>query len=432
MSFSRVCISGKRSDPDKVYYNANVINSTGDLTLNKENPQLTFGDNRQNSLISDSADYRLSVQEFTINGGGKTLPLFIPEILDPNSDVNTTIYEVTVAVANTTLGNQLYTQRIIWIPENQSQFAPVPELSPVQIESEYYYLYSYSHWVKLVNNAIQTAYSNIPGTFGTKCPFIQYDSNSGLFSIYQDANTCLVPYGGTLEQPFGSVSTAGGSYQDGEYTFVGMNTNLENLLSNFPEIYFGTNKTWEGDGVTPLPEYVIDMGLTNLDIGGVGTQALGVGLRQVNSYPLVNPFTVSPITGTSFIQLTQDYNSTGSIWSPIASIVIQTTQIPVRNEFVANPFLSTQENIGIENAASGAFQKVLIETPINAVTAELWRGWILYQPLIPTYSSLDPTHQGLSDIDFQVFWRNRITNSLVPLRTVNNGSMSIRLLFEKK
>jgi hypothetical protein len=72
MSFTKVCIPGKRSDPDKIYYNANVINSSR-ATTGSTYPPLTFGDDRQNPIVNDTADYKVSVQDFVINGGSKTL-----------------------------------------------------------------------------------------------------------------------------------------------------------------------------------------------------------------------------------------------------------------------------------------------------------------------------------------------------------------------
>jgi hypothetical protein len=75
---------------------------------------------------------------------------------------------------------------------------------------------------------------------------------------------------------------------------------------------------------------------------------------------------------------------------------------------------------------------VLIEIPINAVTADIWRGFVLYQPLVQTYSSLDPVHDGLTQLDVSVFWRNRLTNSLIPLRLYNEGTLAFRLLFRRK
>jgi hypothetical protein len=435
MSFTKVCIPGKRSDPDKIYYNANVINSSR-ATTGSTYPPLTFGDDRQNPIVNDTADYKVSVQDFVINGGSKTLPIFIPIITDPSFNLNTTIYRVTVSVYSS--GVYLSdTADIEWEPENVT--TPVPPFSSTQSESEYYYCYTYSHWVKLVNKALRSAYAVVEQqaiaggvTFGTRCPFIQYNSITGLFSIFQDSLTSIAPVGVALPVPFSTTYTAVAPYTADEYSFIGMNAPLFDLLSNFTAKYYD-DIPWRAGG-SFLPEYVIDMGLTNLDntISPVGTECVGLGLKQVNSSPLIDPFTNTAISGTTFVQLTQDYSSTGSLWSPVTSIVIGTTQIPVRDEFTADPVLPGQSNLGIQNSAGGGSRRVLVEAPIDALKAELWRGYILYRPLIPTYSSMDASHVGLTNLDFQVYWRSRLTNSLVPLQTVNNGSFSIRLLFEKK
>jgi hypothetical protein len=130
--------------------------------------------------------------------------------------------------------------------------------------------------------------------------------------------------------------------------------------------------------------------------------------------------------------VTQNFVSTGTLWSPCAAIVITTTKIPIRNEFISNPLTIGDKNVGTQNASGSAFQKVLIETPINAVTSDIWRGWILYQPLTPTYSSMEDSQVALKELDFYAYWRNRLTGSLIPLRLYNSGTFSIRLLFDKK
>jgi hypothetical protein len=81
---------------------------------------------------------------------------------------------------------------------------------------------------------------------------------------------------------------------------------------------------------------------------------------------------------------------------------------------------------------SGASQKVLLETPIDAVTADLWRGFILYKPLTPIFSAMDPSEGGLMNIDLRLMWRNRLTNELVPISVYNSGTVSFRLRFVRK
>jgi hypothetical protein len=255
----------------------------------------------------------------------------------------------------------------------------------------------------------------------------------------------MVPYGTALPQPY-NVSSAvlarSGTYETDEYTFVGMNTCLELLLTNFNSIYFGATNYWGSSSGPLLPENVINMGLP-VDLTSntiavppvTATTPVGVSLRtqpKTSIFTLINPFTGDAITGAQFARLPQDFISTGTIWSPIASFVLATTQIPVRNEASANPVTFGTANLGGDQANGGAFQKVLVETPIRAVTADIWKGFILYEPIVETYSSLDPSHDGITDVDVNLFWRNRLTNSLIPVRVPNQASMSFRLLFRKK
>ena len=151
-----------------------------------------------------------------------------------------------------------------------------------------------------------------------------------------------------------------------------------------------------------------------------------------NFFTLTQPWAVSSAPTVYYIRSTQDFISTGSLWSPCASFVLLTTQIPVRFEGIANPQTLGNANVGGESGISGAGQKVLLETPIDAVTADLWRGFVLYKPLVPIFSALDPSHDGLTNLDIRLMWRNRLTNSLVPVKLYNGGTVSFRLRFVRK
>ena len=526
MSFSSITIEGKRASPDRMYYNGTVINNTLTSTQQADDPTVRFQDQRQVPILLDASSYEMQVQNFSLNGCPKTLPLFIPQInpatisvgvtqatvnsagpnqtvtytctqslkpgnyvkaitgflyagfnfdyprkviaststtftiatenliypqgettafatalfVDP-TDVTTTIYTVSVAIGAPGPSSLISTVPIIWVPENQTPYTIVPTTAnPVQEETDYYYDYTYTHWVGLVNTALNTAWLGAGGTTaGTQCPFLEYDETTGLFTLNQDSNTCMVPYGTALPQPYNvtsvSTSASGGTYGAGEYSFVGMNTCLELLLTNFASTYFSANRPWASTGLK-LPEVVIDMGLPiNLLTGSANTDIpVGKALRtqpRSSIFQLVNPFTGTAIANAFFARLPQDYKSTGGGWSPIASFVLVTSKVPVRNEASANPITFGSANIGpIESG--GAFQKVLLEAPIEALSADIWRGSVLYEPKVEIYSSLDPSNKTISDIDVSLFWRNRLTNSLVPVHIPNQGSMTFRLLFKRK
>jgi hypothetical protein len=438
MSFAKVDIEGSRADPDRVYYNATIINNSLITTQSEADPEIEFEDQRQTALINDSSKYEVSVQSFSLDGCQKNLPLFIPQMASGSN--SQTIYSVTVAVYDGAAYG-ITTTPIVWVPENQTTYVPVPAATTPQIQSEYYYCYTYSHFITLVNKALNTAWAASVGAGATQCPFFEYDETTGLFALNQDSNTTITPHGTSLPAPFDTAAfavsnPAGTAYQTGEYSFVGLNTCLELLLSNFPSIYYGDGQTW-GTGGPALPEVVIDTGL-QIDLLTAAAKTTGTPVGEtLKSLPkssivqLANPFTGAAIADAFFLRLKQDYTSTGSIWSPIASLVLGTTSIPVRNEFTANPIVLGSGTNGVI-PSGGAFCKILLETPIGDLDADDWRTSLVYQPQTLTFSSLDRSQEGISNIDLQVYWRNRLTNSLIRLTIPNQASMSFRLLFKKK
>jgi hypothetical protein len=245
----------------------------------------------------------------------------------------------------------------------------------------------------------------------------------------------------------------------GEFSYVGMNANLEGLLSNFQTTYYGRdsatlldpaatggvppfldatgwqftettsqalapdNQVWTPAVAPPLPlllpEYVFN------------TQPLPSNPSSVFVLgpPYANPTNaVCPV----YVRDTQNYKSTGTLWSPIASLVLVTATVPVRFEYNASPIDVGASNVGGTTQVSGASQRVMLEVPIEELTAEDWRGSIVYKPQIPLFSSLDPVHDGIQSIDVRLCWRSRLTNSLIPVKMYNSSSFSLRLRFVRK
>ena len=447
MSFSKVKIAGEKAEPGLIYYNATIVNNTVATNITTEDPFITFNDSRQTPILLDASKYKVSVQNFSLNGASKSLPVFIPQISPTATNINTTVYVVNLGFYSAAL-DTFFTNRttVIWEPEDFSSFAIVPTQVFPQEESAYYFCFTYSHWVLLLNKALRVSWTDITTRVNDlleiaelpptpwQCPFFEYNENTGLFSISQDANTSMCPYGTFLPAPFDFVTTAPG-YTEGDYSWTGINENLHGLMSNFNDTYFGPGRQWRGTERS-LPEFMFDFGLTRLtgtspDFPVTGDNVMALLNSKPASFFIVNPFTNEEDTGKAYVKSTQNYVSTGGIWSPCASLVLGTTQIPVRNEYVANVVSVGAKNVGISNKSGSGFQRVLIETPINAVTADIWRGWILYEPLVPVYSMLEDSKVPIANVDITVYWRNRLTNSLIPLRMYNSSTLTIRLLFER-
>lgn len=438
---------------DGIYYNATVVNNTVETTQSAPDPQINFYDTRATNILDDVSDYKLSVEKVSINGGTKNIPLFIPEIVVPytSGGKDTTIYTLTFCWECVSGGNTFAyqsTQNLIWVPENQSNFTQQPPVATdVQSDSDYYYLYDYQHWADIMNTALNAAYLSVKAqaaadtlTFGTKCPFFSFNNDTLTFSISEDVNSAVVPNGnGIADGPFDGLSSAAAGYETGEYSFIGMNTNLEGLINNLPTTYYGAGKAW----ITPTgganlgvlqqyPENVIKCSFgaglpinVMRHVAAHSNQAL-----TVNTGCLVNPFTGDILTTNTdmYVIMSEYASSVQTLWSPCASIVLTTTTIPVVDEFISNPIPLGTTNLGTAQPTSNATAKILLEEPIPAEGID----YFYYEPLTPTYTNLTPSHNPLGSIDFQAWWRNRLTNKLVPLTLYNLGSCTVRFLFQKK
>lgn len=270
-----------KSEPEFLYYNAQIINNSTETISNQKDPVLDFKDSRIKPIVKKVHDYHVTVENFTIDGAGKNLPLFIPQIrkfkgnstTELNRNPNDTIYDITFTW--TSGGTQVIqsTRTVQWESENLATWAskPLPygEYVGPQPEIPYYYCYTYSHWLKLVNATLACAWEDVklaaaakyPGVdFGTKCPFFKYNTKDNLFSLWQDSNTCVTPYGSPVSTaPFRPTnapnpldvfgpSTAEG-YSQGEFSFVGYNTNFEGLFTNFPTKYYGSGTLLSESGI---------------------------------------------------------------------------------------------------------------------------------------------------------------------------------------
>ena len=315
-SFEMVRNQQNLKEPDYVYYNAQIINNSTKTTSNLPDPTIDFIDTRIRAVIPEVANYAVSVENFTIDGAGKNLPLFIPQIRQYkgnsttllNRNPNNTVYDLTFTWqygGTKEAPTQVFqsTRTIQWEPENQAPWAgrPLPdgEYQYPQPEIPYYYCYTYSHWLKLVNAALACAWEDVKLAveatlpdldFGTKCPLYTYDKVNNLFSLWQDSNTSVTPYGYPVStSPFNPTnapnpldvfgpSTAEG-YSVGEFSFVGYNTNFEGLFTNFPTKYYGSGVPYASGTVISNP--------------------LGTESCDIHSVPTVDSGLVSGYTGTS-------------------------------------------------------------------------------------------------------------------------------------
>jgi hypothetical protein len=410
-------------DPDYVYYNASIINNRVNITNDLPNPQIRFQESRDVPLVKDASKYNFSIVRFTVDGPNKDLPLFIPAIrigpvANPTSDVNLTVYSLTlecdVSYNIPTVGVRsnsfISTQPIIYSPETlDTTAAPVPNASSTQtvqdLDTKYYWIYTYSHLLKLVNATFASALADIqtqfnawwlaeggtsPPTLQTKAPYMTYNPTNQLFTLYADS------YG------FGGA----------DRTSVADLSANENFTPYFNENMYGLFTNFENEYVNLSGERVNKIIIRNI-------------LYQ-------NILTVAQ-TSTSYYRMVQDYPSVSTLWSPIESIVFTSTLLPLVNEATGEPVRFGTGNDNIDNTTASPFVPIVTDLAINTAGASDWRQFIYYVPSAEyRMASFQRSRFPINNIDIQVYWKFRLNGRLYPVTMFNGSSCSIKVMLRRR
>ena len=459
-------VGGTLGEPDYLYYNCDIVNNkTDDITfsgLATPDPQVRFNETRDTALIKDSSQYYFSIVRFTMNGPNRDLPLFIPNIQTGQADVNRTTYSVALSYQqswNTNLGVISFNLTpnptfITYASETQNATlapTPRPPLTEQDISSRYYFVYTYQHWLNLVNAALltahqatyaafQAAWAAYPGLTDpfpfanfaafqarTQTPrFIFADESKPLFSIFFDSDG----FGERLE-PFIPIPYApgvAGPQTQPRLRFF-MNTNMYGLFANFPNTY------WNRTDIPGFPAAVPE-GYTN-EISVVNKFYSNVVDYRIAPYTGVPPLGFVPSTFQKvYWVIQQDYKSVDSLWSPIQSIVFTSSLLPVQNEAVGQPNVLGTGNIGDSAPTSrSAFQPIITDIALDLAPggADDYRQFIYYAPSAEyRLADFAASKQEIRNIDIQVFWKNRLNNQLYPVDMFNLSSVSLKMMFRHK
>ena len=323
--------------------------------------------------------------------------------------------------------------------------ASSPRLAPSCAMCDTYYAY-YDAWVA---SGLPLAAANFPfATFadflngiggGVQAPQIVYDPSSQKFSVYFDSNG----FGQRLET-FTAGTTQYSQFAS-PYFQLFFNTNLYNLFGSLPFNYWNNTTLLGGpfgDGIAAPNGYVYEILVPNKFYTNVadyrlspygGTPPLGYvpyAASNVEFEPLstINQQKV-------FWVVSQETQSTDTLWSPISSIVFASALMPVNPEANSAPVIIGQANIGNTQAtAKSAFTRIITDLALPMTGgAASWKSFIYYVPSAEyRMSDFLASHQPLSAIDVQVFWKNRLNNQLYPIAMTNLASVSFKMMFRKR
>lgn len=370
---------------------------------------------------------------------------------------------------------------------------PVGGIVKQDLSTRYYWVYTYKHWATLVNNAFLsamesvylefiTAWSNAPlqGSvfpytdfaaflLDNDVPFVKYNEDTTRFEIYGDTRAFNISgqidgltdalgqaNGVQLPLPLFTppVYTAGdpASAATPAYMRLFFNDNLFGLMTNFNNTYFGADGNssllWPLTGATPqrlapvgssptlLSQYIYTNEILFTNQNYTNLQNNNPFLQGLNAAPPpnYNPFFLIPPEKQILYWISkQDYPSTGTLWSPVASLVFTSTLLPLKKENTAKPVILNQNNTANTNSPS-AFEPIITDFVIDQQIerAEGWRDFTLYEPSAEyRMVSMTASHEEVRNIDIQVFWKYRLTGELIPLTMFNCSDVTIKMMFRK-
>jgi hypothetical protein len=400
----------------------------------------TFEEARTQALIQNPSDYYMSVVRFSLDA--KWIPLFVcPVVVNPfnTNDVNTTPYNITL-----TYGNNEFEVPLIFTPENDEPIPPPPTNINLQnLQSSYYFMYSYNTFVTMINTAIYKLFHGyndqfinpiapyhvnglfdvVPGLSGIPIPYFIYDPITTRFSyVVPNIDNPLVPGGNLYLTQYGLDNKP---VLGAQAIYLFLNEELNSLIDGLE--YFSLNgftevllvvKDYKNNYYYP-PQYAGDSAPQQTLVNF--STSTTVVTPPPNSETFT--YTAAPV----WFIFTQQYQ-TIELFNSIAEIVFLTSTLPIQPEY-----LPSSAVVGSNASQSGniAFRPVLTDFVVPASTAGDVRSRLIYNPQGP-YRLIDMhSHIPLVKVDLKIYWSDQY-NNLYPMYISYNQSDTIKLMFIKK
>jgi hypothetical protein len=290
-------------------------------------------------------------------------------------------------------------------------------------------VWQYNNWWTSIGGNTGNQYK-----FNSTPPFMTYNENDGLFSIYGNAYCCGDPLtqgapitAWSYQTSSAGLAVSGANTQNGsEYMEVWFNTDMFGMFANFNNFYLGQELPYGKTNQILFQLIQTPVGNTNFI---TSQELVAFSTNPADSQPKLNSEDPAP----TYLVMTQNYNSTSTLWSPISSIVFSSTMIPIFPEQTGTPLTYGQGNNNTPTESSADFAPIITDIAIPVERADDYRGFLSYTPTGEyRLSSFTGSKIDLRNIDIQVFWKNRINSQLYPIGMFNLSSVSIKIMFRKK
>lgn len=405
-----------------IYFNIDLVNNET-IDDNNNSPELKYSDFRDVALINDCSEYYFSIVRFQLNGVGKSLPIFIPKIEENQSDVDKTIYKIGIMYNYHYKGVFYQKKKVLHITfksQNKNESKP---LSPNDYSNKYYFIYTYSHFVNLVNETFKKindelyeelkAEHNINDSFKPEEPKLYYMNGSQLFKLYLDKSGY-----GRKNDNFIDTTVSPATECDIKCRLF-FNTNMYNLFSNFHNHYLG------GDVNNRIEYY------ENNNFNDLKTISVPSCSYEILPFDILGLDTYS-YNSKNYYVMKQDFESTSNLWCPISSIVFTSNIIPILPEQSGTP-IEFKDSGAKQNSISN-YEKVITDLIIPLGNADGYNGCLSYFGGGGEYrlSEFTKSQFSLRNIGLRGFFKLRNSGKLIPLTMPNQSSVSLKLMFRHR
>lgn len=365
--------------PTHTYLNLAICNTTSNHI------KAAYTETRSTPVIRNPSEYYLSIVRFQIPADDVPIFIFRPIPGTPtsgNTNPNAGIYTITLSFGATV--SQI---PLVWIPTSTPGLFPTPTswLTINENNFLYYAVYSYQHFIDIINNALLGAYTLMPGgsppkLAGAPAPYLIYNADTKIISLI-------------AHRSFDPVFAGGPTIN------IYFNNPLYDFFTNFENIYGGS-----------------------MAADGKNYQIL-VKNNQNNLY-------TPPGGAANFYEMKQEFAALYA-WNDLTNVVITSTQIQVNPEGTPPAQVEVSSDIGAVGGTTSNSLQILTDFQPLANIGPEFRENLQYFPQ-GEYRLVDMLGRSpLTNIDLTIYWTDRL-GTLFPLYITPGKCASFKILFRKK
>ena len=406
------------NQPFHVYYDMDLINNNN--TVAAIPTAFRYTEVRNQPFLGSPENYFLSVVRFQVQT--PTLPVFIPQILLGQSDTNKTAYSITLTWTATTTnvytsvvpaGTQTYVQ---YVSYDTTQVQPVVDpltgsLSVADLTNPYYYMYSITQWVNLINAAFVTAFAQLQTNINAGAVGADIAQWNALAGVVLPAQSARAPF-----MEWNPVALTATINADVALYSTSLNGGSVAAVPNPVKIFFNTAMYALYNNF----QYV-SYGFTNPTFGRNFQLIMFNAQTNLYNVPVAVPYNA--------IQVYQE-GQTAALLNPVSALVFTTSLLPIVQSNVGTPFLVSTSGItgssGLANIAPIITDFIVPYSALNTYKPDVSYTPTSEYRLVDLYGT-----SPLSAIEVSVFWKDFYGQSH-PLLLGAGSSASIKLLFRRK